>query len=125
MKRRAITMVRVNIAGPVAENTWAASRMANLMDRVSSSIPKWVKLAITTHTYFKVRFKYLTKRKEITTVRVSIHSWACGRKYVGNFKAGKPDGQELVCTDRLLLDYLLDFRNPYPPDRRENLITNP
>jgi hypothetical protein len=32
---------------------------------------------------------------------------------------------EFVCTDGLLLDYLLDLRNPYPPDRRENPITNP
>jgi hypothetical protein len=32
---------------------------------------------------------------------------------------------ELVCTDGLLLNYLLDLRNPYPPDRRENPITNP
>jgi hypothetical protein len=31
----------------------------------------------------------------------------------------------VACTDKLLLDYLLDLRNPYPPDRRENPITNP
>jgi hypothetical protein len=34
-------------------------------------------------------------------------------------------GPEVACTDKLLLDYLLDLRNPYPPDRRENPITNP
>jgi hypothetical protein len=34
-------------------------------------------------------------------------------------------GPELVCTDGLLLDYLIDLRNPYPPDRKEHPITNP
>jgi hypothetical protein len=32
---------------------------------------------------------------------------------------------ELVCTDELLLDYLLDLRNPYLPEKRENPISNP